>query len=725
MKICFVLENFYPKIGGAEFLFFNIANRLVQNGNAVRVITAKLPNTKKYEKLNGIEIYRYTWPSLLEHSYPLKKNLVKHIEWSDVVHTTTYTAAIPTLSVSKKCHKKCIITVHEVLGNKWFLVENPILALFFKHFEKAVVKKSYDAWHVVSEATKKDLMLTGIDANKIICAYPGIDNEPFTQNPGIIQSVFGTNKKCILFYGRYGKTKGINVLLQAISLAQNNFPQDIFFGIITDKPNEAKRDRDKLNISSNLVNISDKLPRKDLLGCVKNALFVVVPSLTEGFGFTTAETCNLETPIVASNAGSLPEVVSGRYLIFNNGDPVDLQEKIKQALKNQFKKTPKKTFLWSKTVKDIESAYKSVLTKKIGIVCDPMDLNFKGITNYVNNLIEHICQQNLDFELYLIHLDKNPIIEQLAQKNPAIIDIIIPTKKFPFSYEYRKIISLPQKVRELNLDIIHETANAGGNMFFHNNTKQITTIHDITPITHPEWHTLQNWFRNKLLIKYTLKNSVEIITVSNDVKNQLVKRYNVDPNKIKTIYLAGNKILKNTTPERLNLPIKPRKYILSVSTIEPRKNFERLSKAFSILDTDFKLVIAGKWGWKSEKIKQNYLSGKYENVVYTGEINNNQLAWLYKNAYAFCMPSLDEGFGMPIIEASEFDLPILCSNIPVFKEVTSDKDFYFNPMDVMDIKEKMEQFLKEKIKSTPKKIDSKFNWENTAAKTLESYRKII
>jgi len=362
MKICFILENFYPKTGGGEILFYNLAKRLVQEGHSVRVVTSHFDKTKKEELLDGIKIYRYKWPSFLNHAIAKKSDLEPHVRWADIVHTSTYTAAIPALRVSNKYGKHCIITVHEVLGRKWYWVENPIIATLLFIFEEYVVRQNFDAYHCVSKATAGDLENAGVDRERIFTIYPGVDIAKSKESPTIYK-LFSINKtkKIFLYYGRYGKTKGINILLKAIALVQTQIPKEFMFGFVTDNPEKIADDIKKYGINPEIILNHLGVPHDKISGIIKSAYCVIVPSITEGFGFTTAETCQLSTPVICSDAGSLLEVVSGKCSVFENRNHFDLVQKIKLAVKIQFGFIIPRHFLWVKTDRAIEELYQKLL----------------------------------------------------------------------------------------------------------------------------------------------------------------------------------------------------------------------------------------------------------------------------------------------------------------------------------------------------------------------------
>ncbi|MBN1618238.1 glycosyltransferase family 4 protein [Candidatus Dojkabacteria bacterium] len=373
MKICFILDNFYPHIGGAERVFSIISQKLSVLGHRVRIVTCT--NQKKEyssEYFPGVKVFYYPWANYFDHPIPKTNDFSAHVEWADIVHTATYSVSYPALKAAQKYNKPCVISPFEILGNKWYLVEPNILkATAFYLVEKFSVVQPYNVWTAISNSTAKDIENLGIPKKKIKTTYLGIDDNIW--NPTIKTKDLGSllgfdNKsKIFLYYGRPGKPKGIFVLLDAINIIKDQIDKNIKFGLILSNKPEKERtkfiNQVKKQKLENIVHIVDSVKEdKDLASYVKSAFCVIVPSITEGFGFCAAETCSIEIPIIASNAGSLPEVVSGKHLFFENKNSIDLGEKILQASKGNFCLEKKKVFSWDKTVSLLESIYNQLKT---------------------------------------------------------------------------------------------------------------------------------------------------------------------------------------------------------------------------------------------------------------------------------------------------------------------------------------------------------------------------
>jgi len=373
LKICFVVEHFPPHIGGGEKMFKEYSSRLVQAGCEVKVITSNSGGLTGTFVEDGVEIHRFAWKSFFGHPVPRKKDLRNFISWSDLVHTGTYTAAPITLAVARRFNKPCVVTVHEVLGKRWFWIEESRLkAALFCAFERYVIKQDYSLYHAVSYATQRDLLQAGIDESRTVTIYHGVEAPPVSlHREKNMPSILGKadEEKLFLYFGRPGKTKGVYVLLDAIEHLKDLLPPTVRFAFVLSREPRNERKAFIEEVGRRRLpeqpTIFEPLGYEELGRAILECYCVIVPSITEGFGFTAAETCALKHPVIASDGGSLPEVVSGKALFFQNRNSQDLAEKIMLALQNRFIVIPEKVFDWNPSTRKLLECYKGVLAGRI------------------------------------------------------------------------------------------------------------------------------------------------------------------------------------------------------------------------------------------------------------------------------------------------------------------------------------------------------------------------
>lgn len=258
---------------------------------------------------------------------------------------------------------------------------------------------------------------------------------------------------------------------------------------------------------------------------------------------------------------------------------------------------------------------------------------------------------------------------------------------------------------------------------------KVLAVHDLVSILYPS--TMQNYnrFVHRLFFAKSVKSANHIITMSEATKRSIVRYFKVDESKITVIYEGVDEVFqryeKNETLSVLKQYGIERPYILSVGTLEPRKNYSCLLQAFKRLKVDWDLVIVGKQGWKAKKIFETIHRLKLEEQVrILGYVKDSDLPFFYNGAEIFVFPSLYEGFGLPVLEALACGTPTICSNSSSLPEVGGDAVLYFNPQSADELVFKIKSLLdNEDLRKTLRKKGMErvkwFTWEKTAQKTLE------
>ncbi len=230
-----------------------------------------------------------------------------------------------------------------------------------------------------------------------------------------------------------------------------------------------------------------------------------------------------------------------------------------------------------------------------------------------------------------------------------------------------------------------------------------------------------------------------IICPSQFTKSEILRLFECREEKIKVIPHGVDETFKNE-PEKGFIEIVKAKYslpsqfILFVGNIEPRKNLENLIEAFSIVKEKFpeiKLLIVGErvlgFDRIKKKIEEKRLEGK---VIFTGYVENRELSVIYRLSSAFVFPSLEEGFGLPILEAMSSSVPVLASKTSSIPEVAGDCVLYFSPNSPSEIAEKLEMILRDEklsmeLTKKGKERAESFSWTKCAEETLEFYKEVF
>lgn len=243
-------------------------------------------------------------------------------------------------------------------------------------------------------------------------------------------------------------------------------------------------------------------------------------------------------------------------------------------------------------------------------------------------------------------------------------------------------------------------------------TKHVTVVHDLIAFR-GEPHDKRATFIERLTLGRAIKTAHRICVVSEMTKYDLIRKFEtLDPHKITTIYAAPMSDEKSQTDRGYT--------IFYVATLCPRKNQERLIKAFEKLSPELRikhpLILAGNRGWQDDKIVQ--LIERTEHVQWKKYVSDNELNQLFKEAAVFAYPSLYEGFGLPILDAMQRGVPVLTSDIGSMKEVAGDAAYLIDPLSVDDMKKGLEKLLTDMdlraslIAKGQKRIQD-FSWKKT------------
>lgn len=231
----------------------------------------------------------------------------------------------------------------------------------------------------------------------------------------------------------------------------------------------------------------------------------------------------------------------------------------------------------------------------------------------------------------------------------------------------------------------------------------------------------------------SVKKAKKVLTISEFSKGEIVKLYGTDPGKIEVVYPAFDKdVYHGKVPKTKVVSVKKKycitgSYLVYWGTLQPRKNISRLIDAFAKLDRpQLKLVIAGKKGWLYDQILEQSKSLGIENkVIFTGFAPNDDLPALIKGSRAFVLPSLYEGFGMPVVEAQAVGTPVVVSRVSSLPEIAGESGIYIDdPMSVDCIKQALEKVLaltnSERLKliKEGKENTKRFDWDLSAQKIL-------
>jgi glycosyltransferase involved in cell wall biosynthesis len=258
------------------------------------------------------------------------------------------------------------------------------------------------------------------------------------------------------------------------------------------------------------------------------------------------------------------------------------------------------------------------------------------------------------------------------------------------------------------------------------------SIMDLSFIHFPDMFKQKDLRQLRSWTSYSARQASLIFTISDTSKNDIIKEYKLASNRVVVTHLG----VKQKEDSSMVKDIRDKydidtDFILFVGTIQPRKNLQKLIEAFSkISNKSMKLVVVGKKGWQYEEILEAPQKfGVSDRVRFLDFVSDEDLMALYIEAACFVLPSLYEGFGLPILEAMKYGCPVITSNVSSMPEAGGDAALYVDPENVDDIARNIEKLLNDQklrsdlIEKGYKQI-KKFSWEKTAKQTLEALEKV-
>ena len=260
---------------------------------------------------------------------------------------------------------------------------------------------------------------------------------------------------------------------------------------------------------------------------------------------------------------------------------------------------------------------------------------------------------------------------------------------------------------------------------------KILTIHDLTFIDHPEYVSQRNLRYLRRFVKRDAQRAALILTISEFSKHRIIEAFKIPAKKVLVIPVPPPPVV--TAKKNTEFPAK---YILYLGTLEPRKNIRRLAEAYSLLPAKIKdgysLILAGGQGWKIEDtmsyIKQLQADG--DDIKLMGYVDDPTRAALYKQASLVVVPSIYEGFGIPILEAMTYGAPAAVSDIEVFKEIAGDAAAYFDPNSAESISRSMEKLLsspdlRQRLVRRGAKQLKKYSWKIVASDVCKHIERLV
>jgi len=369
---------------------------------------------------------------------------------------------------------------------------------------------------------------------------------------------------------------------------------------------------------------------------------------------------------------------------------------------------------------------------RIAIDAHSVGTRLAGNETYAVNLIEALAQID-QTNSYTLYVTKREAVERFKGRWPNFSVV----RTLPHSPLVRIPITLSAALRKSPVDVLHVQFTAPPMV----PCPVVVSIHDLSFEHLPETFNRRSRIQLRLTVRRSARKAARILTLSESVRQDIVNTYHLPESRITTIPLAAAPHFQRITNEkdlqrvRHNYGIEG-DYILSVGSIQPRKNLRRLVHAYSLLQEARPrvklptLVLVGKKAWLyGETLRAIEQSGVGDQVLLTDYVSEEDLPALYSGALAFVYPSYFEGFGLPPLEAMQCGTPVIVGDRTSLPEVVGDAGLLVNPFDESEIAAALARLiddpnLRQNLRVKGMQRAAKFSWHETARRTLAVYEEV-
>lgn len=311
-----------------------------------------------------------------------------------------------------------------------------------------------------------------------------------------------------------------------------------------------------------------------------------------------------------------------------------------------------------------------------------------------------------------------------------------PPARHPLLWKLWYDIKVPVLLRKYKADVF---VSCDGFCSLGTKVPQCLLVHDLAFLHYPSFIPKSQLLYYKRYTPKMLAKAKVIATVSAFSKKDIISQYGTAADKINIVYSAAKEIFQPLTNEEKQATRAKytggKEYFIYAGAIHPRKNLVNLLKAFSLFkkrqQSSMKLVLTGRLAWKYDSFVKNLKTYKYrDDVVMTGYVNEEEIRKLVGAAYTMVYPSLFEGFGVPVLEAMQCDVPVITSLNSSMQEIANEAALYADPGSPADIAEKMMLLYKdEKLRSQliekGRVAVKQYSWEKSAERLWQSIEKAI
>lgn len=356
----------------------------------------------------------------------------------------------------------------------------------------------------------------------------------------------------------------------------------------------------------------------------------------------------------------------------------------------------------------------------------------EGLGWYSHEILRRMVQSHPEDDFYFFF--DRPFDASFIYGKNVVPVVLNPPARHPLLWYLWFEWSIPRALQKINADVFFSPDTY---LSLGTGTPTVLTVHDLIPLERPKQIPyLARKYYQYFLPKY-VQRAAHLIAISHDVRKTVLRLSTRNQAEITVAYNGVRSEFKQIS-EKEQKEIQEKyasgqPYIFYTGSLNKRKNIDRLIQAFDAFKqrtkSSVKLLIAGKKGWEIAEIEAAYAQALWkDDIEFLGYVENNEQVRLMAACDLFTYLSLDEGFGLPLLEAMKCGVPVLASDIPVFREVAGEAVFYANPKDRSAIGESIERLLSDRLYAKSKmeiaaKQVGKYSWDTAAATVYTALKK--
>jgi glycosyltransferase involved in cell wall biosynthesis len=355
--------------------------------------------------------------------------------------------------------------------------------------------------------------------------------------------------------------------------------------------------------------------------------------------------------------------------------------------------------------------------------------HLEGYGHYANEIFSRMVKQHPEHEFVFVF--DRPYDPKYIYADNVTPLVVPPAARHPLAFFSWYNFKAPAALRSQKIDV---WVQPFGFCSLTTKIPQVLVVHDLSFIHFPKFIP---WYHRMYYQRFTkkfLRKAKRVVTVSAFTKDDIIQQYKTPPEKINVVHGAARenfKVMSWFDREEMKEGFAGgTEYFLFTGGIHPRKNLMNLLKAFSLFkkwqQSNMKLLIAGRMAWDYEHVLEKLKSYRYrDDVVLLGYQPDDELARITAGAYALVYPSYFEGFGLPIIEAMQSEVPVITSNTSSMPEIGGDAALYADPSKPDEIAKHMQHIYRDEILRTSliekgKEQAAKFSWDKAAEELWEN-----